>query len=480
LETQPQNDINNETRLFNLVRNWYQLYPGTVFPLDSWAKKLDAYGLSEKDDLEGDFEVNVGRYKITFDNPGMIPVLASINLGADRQHIAKLLQHHACTVIDFDSMRHGEDFSRRHNDDSGKLKDLSRLRIEIEFFGAMLKVPEQRQVIESYINSAGTDISMPMMMSDHPPFWPNSRIDAFFSNFMSGQVTGDLPVEACPSEFLSGDLYLAALPDDEIRTLLHRGGFLNKWAINENGYRDRLFAKALEGAALGNGSDNAAVIRAINSVTDETERGLIAKKLIGALANITDYSGSAVDGADKAALYLPLLDQNTFKDVIDSKVLRINLLEYPVVGQFKTSPFHEMDETRLFRDLSDELMAIAPEDLRTHHFRSLSIFAKHWPKAHKATDVDINGLVVHMVKGLQCFLEAPCPVDKSKHDELASTRVGRFIKLAARLTPPDYERLNQMSSECKRIMCLNGYKIAEFSGMSYQDKGQVLDDALGL
>lgn len=475
MEPTSTNPVNNETKLFQLVRNWYQLYPDTLFPLDSWEKKLKTYDLTEKDELT----VEAGKYMISFENPGLIPVLASINLGADRHHIANLIKHHACTVLDYDSLRHGTDFSRPYPV-TEKFKDLSRSRIENEFFGAMLHLPEKRQAIESYINSEGVDVSIPLMTCDHSPFWPNNRIDAFFSKLVSGQATGLLPVQADPEAFLNGELSLAAMPDDEIRTLLHRGGFLNKWATNENGNRDQLFAKALEAAALESGLDGAAVIRAINGVTDETERGLIANKLIGSLANITGYRGTEVDGADTAALYLPLLDQNKFKDVIDSKVLRINLLEYPVEGKFKTSPFHEVDETSLFRELNDELMAIAPEDLRTHHFRSLSVFAKHWPRAHKAPDVDVNGLVIHMVQGLQRFLEAPCPVDKSKHDELANQRLGRFIKLAARLTPPDYERLNQMSSECKRIMCLNGYKIAEFSGMSNQDKGRVLDDALGL
>lgn len=466
--------VNKETKLFQLVRNWYQLYPGTVFALESWAKKLDAYGLREKEELT----VEVGKYMISFENPGLIPVLASINLGADRQHIAKLIQHHTCTVADYDSLRHGEDFSRPYPE-TAKLKDLSRSRIENEFFGAMLHLPEKRQAIESYINSEGVDVSIPLITSDHSPFWPNTRIDDFFSKLLSGQATGVQPVETDLDEFFDDAINLASLTDEEIRTLIHRAGFLNKWAINENGYLDQLFPKVFEGIVTESTPNDAAVIRAINSVTDETERQLIANKLISSLSNIID-KGNSADGADIVAMCFPLLNAKTFPDVVQSIVLRINLLEYPVEGKFKTSPFHEVDESRLFRKLSDELMAIAPEDMRTHHFRSLSVFAKHWPRAHKAQDVDVNGLVIHMVKGLQRFLEAPCPVDKTKHDDLANKRVGRFIKLAARLVEPDYERLNRMNSECKRIMCLNGYKIAEFSGMSNQDKGRVLDDALGL
>jgi hypothetical protein len=475
LESKPQSDVNNETRLFHLVRNWYQLYPGTLFPLESWAKKLETYGLSNKEELT----IYVGEYTISFENPGMIPLLASISLGADKQNLSNLIQHHTCTLVDYDSIGHGIDLSFP-DPEAEKYKALTRSRIENQFFGAMLLLPEKKQDVESYINSEGVDVSIPLMTFDHLPFWPSSRIDEFFSRLSSGQETGLQPIQADPDAFLNGELNLAALPDDEIRTLIHRGGFLNKWAIIENGYKDQLFYRALDGSSLRNGPDNDAVIRAINSVTDETERRLIASKLISSLSNITSNVSLEVDGATLAAAYFPQLDQTKFKDVIDSKVLLINLLEYPVAEHFKNSPYHEVDEASLFKGLSDELMSIAPEDLRTHHFRSLSIFAKHWPNAHKATDVDINGLVVHMVKGLQCFLEAPRPVDRSKHDELASNRVGRFIKLAARLTPPDYERLNQMSSECKRIMCLNGYKIAEFSGMSNQDKGRVLDDALGL
>lgn len=485
MESRLPNPVNNETKLFQLVRNWYQLYPDTLFPLDAWARKLDTYALTGKEELE----IAVGANIHWVEHPGMIPVLASINLGVDQKQIAKLVKHHGCSVNDYDSHRYQRvaqtpETKQEHK----KFIDLTRSKFQHEFIGAVLQVPENLPDVESYINSAWQGIEVQLISAEHAHLWPNTRMDDYFARLkVEKELPEERPQQTEAASFLYGVLELAGMTDDKILSLIHRSGFLNKSATNENGYKDDLFPTAFHefdfhGHDNRKGANCAAVIRAINSVTDANERDLIASKLIKTLSEYSllyeDQGG--LEGHVSAAHFLPLLDNGVFGDVIDSTVLRLNLLEWPVEEKFVTSPLHEVDQSRLMCNLATEIMSIASEDFGRHHFKSLERFAKHWPAAHNATDVDVDGFVMHVMKGLECFLEAVRPVDSSEMDELTQRRVGRFLKLAATLGTPNYVKLNDLSSDSKRLMAVNGYKITEFTGMSNQHKGQVLDDALGL
>lgn len=483
MEPTSTNPVNNETKLFQLVRNWYQLYPDSLFPLDAWERKLNTYALAGKEELE----ITIGANILSVNHPGMIPVLASINLGVDQKQIAKLINHHGCSLTDYDSIGYKRLKQTPETKlENNKFVDLTRSRFEHEFIGSILNLPEKLPELESYINSGWMGIDVPLILSEHSHLWPNTRIDDYFARLnVDRALVGERPQHTESVKFIAGYMDLSAMPDERIRSLLSRSGFLNKKAIHENGYADNIFLTAFKESDF-HGEDNSkgknagAVIRAINTVTNANERDQIAFKLIKTLSDYHIVYENGLEGHAAAAEFLPQLDADVFGDVIDSTVLRLNLLEWPVEENFVTSPLHKVDQRCLMHSLATEIMSVAPEDMGRHHFKSIERFTKHWPEAHTAKDVDVDGFVMHLMKGLQCFLNAVRPVDSSLIDDLVKKHVGAFLKLASSVSTPNYERLNDLSSESKAIMAVNGYRINEFTGMSYQHKGQVLDDALGL
>lgn len=473
MDLQPINDLNAETKLYQLVQNWFQLHPGTLIPLDAWNRKLEAYGLAGKDE----FNVQTSRHKLTIENAGMIPMLAAISLSADVDFLAKLVTHHNCSIVDYDGLGVGQITPGPNFREPGpKISVMSRARIQNQFIRAILKVPERADEMRSYIESGMNHVAIPVILSEQSHLWPNSRIDDYLAQFRAGaENQGPIPQQMLISELMEADIDLVNTPDAEILTMLHRGGILNDDARSEHGCSEFFFEKLFDKVMTEWKRSQGAVIRAINNATGD-DRSAIAQKLICAMSNISKFDSERWAAARD---FYTKLDEKTYQDVFASTVLKVNILGMPVPEDMAFACL-KVDEKEVFSDLSKELMSIKPESFRAYHFKSLGSVINHWTVANIVKDVDINGLVKHVMNAHQCFMTYPTRDRIGGIDMLVNHDCEQFLKIASTLATPDYDRLNELNSESKRIMVKNGYKIKYFKGMTYQDKGRVLSDDLGL
>lgn len=474
MDLQPPNDLNPETKLYQLVQNWFKLHPGTLIPLDAWNRKLQAYGL----DRNREFKIQTPHHVLTVENPGMIPLLAAISLGDDLDYLAKLVTHHSCSFYDSDS------FGVSQFNEGPKLTEagpgiaiMSRPRIERLFIGAILKNPEQLDVMRSYIDVPGNTIAIPVVLSDQENLWPDTLISEYVSRARAGEEsTGVVPRQMSLSELMDSDLDLSNTPEAEILTLLRRGGILNDDARVEHLCSDFFFERLFGSQKLEWQQSKDAVIRAINGAKGD-DRIAIASKLKAMVMNVASYDLERLGAA--LSIYTKI-DKNAYPEVFASTILKLNNVGDAASPEVAASTHVDISAENLLSDLSTEIMAVKPDDFRAYHFNSLGYFAERWEDAHIANAVDMNEFVKHVMAGFKSFKAHPVQDGLEALHSQVEKDCTQFLKVALKLATPNYNKLNELDSESKLFMVRSGYKIKYFKGMTYQDKGRVLSDDLGL
>lgn len=468
--------MNADTKLFQVVRKWFQANPDTQIPLDAWERKLVSYGLSENPR----FSIKCDGRLIRVSRP-LLPALASLSLGLGREHLGKTICHHGGTLRDVENVMSIRITGDHHPSVGQSFKNPEKSEIIKAMTSAMMTVPELRDDLLEDIRRLTDNSFMELLRVDDPRFWPNTSIEEFSASFRKSEDRNLLgPEQADVAKFTLDFVAGEETSGDQIIQWIERAGYINPDATFDNGYPNTFFHDVLIKAADGKDNDAIRIIAAINSVHDEGQKSALSQAIIGSLSNRPPNGPSGEVVAEKA---LALLDPVGYADVVNSPILRLNLLEWPVSQEHETSPFHIVDESTLFRELEQEIMAIEPSSMRYHHFLALRQFAKNWPQAQHTSDVEVDNLVAHVTRGLLHYLEQPRwggPTKTKQGNGFAQAKVEVFLKMTSKIAPPDYNVLNELDSASKRFLCSNGYNIRSFSGMSRQDKGQVLSDDLGL
>jgi hypothetical protein len=476
--SQPKQDPNPETKLFNLVRNWFQLHPDSLISHEAWARKLAAYLPTYQPDNH-DLWVVAGSHQINIYKPGMIQVLAAISLDQPLERIATLLEHHGCFVEDLtDCGLLVFPAKDPQPEDTGKFRPLTRYRITERCVQAFSLMPHHAEGLKSVSLTFNPlpDLTSALLTLDDCSFWRRTAIHDYLMDFREGRK-----LSACQPADMPFNQFRLGLEDgyertaDEILALMYRAGLLLPEASIENGY-DRLFFRDMLIRSVDGGTEAVAILNAINQVEDENQRRVIADKLISDLSNRTvpNYDGHG------RAILLAFLDQQKYSEVVNSMVLRVNLLEWPVPAIHQTSPFHFVNEQTLFSQIAEELQALPHESFTTHHFRCLHRFARHWDRAHIGAGVDVNKLVAHVMKGYECFTARPKAGGGEMINDDAESNLALFLEFSSKIAKPDYRMLQDIDSDSKRLLCLHGYNIKLFKGMTHQDKGRVLSEELGI
>lgn len=416
----------------------------------------------------------------------MIPVLASISLGLGREHLAATIQHHAITYENFEWLMSNDIQESEQKPLSEKLTKLSQENITRAMVEAFLTIPQFKHDLIKHRNELRKHAEMDFLRSDVRELWRSTQLDLFayevYSNRPQSRVLPSTlsdfltPAEKFSYTYLSReDVTL-----EDVRKIIRHAGHTSTHTKRDNLMDVRFFLNALLGASSGLPEFNK-IADAINDATDPGEIMEFSRAITRSLSFLVEDGPSGEVVAEKT---LRVLDPEKYKSVVDSRVLRINLLEWPMTKEEATSPYHILDEGSLFRELQQEIMSIRPESMEMHHFHSLRHFAKHWVKAHDPQGVDVDSLVAHVVKGLLNFQSKPrLPQHQTTQmdNDTITAKTEVFLKFALKVKEPDYKLLNSLlESTEKRLLCSVGYNIRNFNGMSNRDKGLVLTDELGM
>ena len=469
-----EKNINPATKLFQLMQSWYTTHPKTLIPDDAWNRKLVAYGLDNK----STFRFTADKYEITVERSGMIAVIAYMSITDDLEFLQKLMEQHHIDTSDYDLLSVGK-VDEKDTIGYTKLsnKRLSRSYIQSQLIGAILLTESGVKSVDDYLQREDGYIGLSVICSPQESLWPNTKIDEFYRDFnLHRNPNENIPMPLHARDLTEWHVKACDIPSPGLLDIMFRGGCFN---INtridygsQNGFLEDVFNFTFPEL-----SHN--VIKSFNEVLDDTKKTIISEKII---ASLSLMSSGSQEGHVVAELMCSNLDGNIYPDVIGSLVLKLNMLEWPVEEKHITSPYHRVNQETLFSDLATEIMGIDPVNFRAYHFKALERFAKNWPAAHNNSDVDVHELVNHVMCGLDRYLCDPIITSRGKDFILDSaiTRTVKFLKLAATISEPDYEKLNELPSAAKRVLCMNGYNIKKFTGMTHKDKGKVLCDELGM
>ncbi|MBI6882647.1 hypothetical protein [Pseudomonas putida] len=461
---------NNETRLFELVRNWFKLHPDSLIPHDSWKRKQVAFGIPDATKPNApDLKITTSASEVSFSNPDLIPFFAAVSLNQSDERISSLISHHNLSELDIRKCYYGN--IKCESGDEPKVideksKSLKCRNVTYRFGHGMVITPGRDKDLESMYSSENW-FSVVLLSSSHKHLWQNTKINEFHDARTVVHDPEDIPTEIRERSFLYG---LRGENADEILKLLERGGVFNLRAREETGAPPEFISDLV--SDLESSEVARRVMTALNSPRSPGERAAISHKIMCSMS----LSGARVDGAQTLIQLLKFLDQDVYPEIFDSKILKINAFEWPVVGNHITSPHHKVDYDSLFCDLSNELTSVKPADFVSYHFKALCLFAKHWNKAHNPKGIDLSALTFHIMSALDNFFDEQG--ERTMPGRKADVHVSKFIELISPLGEFNYEMLNQLSSRSKKLLCQNGFKIKMFTGMSNIDKGKVLSDEL--
>jgi hypothetical protein len=463
-------ELNTETLLFRQVRDWLELHPGSLIEKDILEQKMSAHGVLQQDSLY----ICVGKFQVRITNPDILPALAAISLGQSTSRIADLLNHHGCTIDAISGGNLQSTIFWKQPDEASCYKPLTALRIAQELVHAFHLIPSQAPRMKSLADPASTNnyLMMALLNVDDPRLWPVTGIEEYFSALRAGKVNlpeppSEMPISVFDLGLDSGYQHT----DEQVRELMKRAGLLSVDACQENAMKNLFYRSVLKNPTNAN---TLAIIRAINTVQDEGERKIFAQKLIRS----NQVVRSVQDHKDIAE-WFSKIDADVYPDVVHSRLIRINLLE-SAAKQDLNPPFLALNKNRLFRELADEILDISPSDFGFHHFRCMSQFVTNWPESLVRPPENVNTLVYQVMQGLEHFLAKRLAGSQEVLRESAKRRTATFLYAVSKVAEPDYKILNQLNSESKALMAMNGYKIQKFSGMTLLAKGRVLTDDLGL
>lgn len=468
-EASAQAGPNPETRLFNLVRNWFHKNPGALIPHEAWYAKLLAYGLIGKPE----YHITHRSHLITVKGESMIQALASVSLGEGTNRLAAILTHLNVDVLSIkDSSMKSTWASLDAPGDDNRL-ELPRFRIARELMLAFDQIPAQAERLKLLCEYENTnpDLTMGLLFLERPDLWHLTRVEECLKAYQDGTSTHSLVTWEMPNGvFQLGLQWGYQYQDSQIIELLRRAGVLVKEACVENCFSPMFYRGLLESAAISRNPDAIAIVGAMNSVRDEGVRRTVADKIIRAFSLPSNRKGH---GADTDQQCLALIDPASYPCVPASKVALINT----VIGP---SEDFSPDEGTLLGDLSNEILAVPPTEFGTHHFTCLAKFSLNWSNAHTGSNVDVNRLVRHVLESLEQFLDKKFHGSAAELHTHATKQTAAFLAVSLKLAKPDYSLLNELGSHSQGMLALAGYDIRQFTKMSNRDKGRVLSDELGL
>lgn len=477
MEKPKQDHPNQETRLFHLTRNWFQRNPGALIPNDSWTRKIQEFGISHKYRSFIEAEAD----SVTIGNLALIQVLASLSLGESTERLAQIIEHTGIRVLDIADSGLTTLVIKRDRATLPNERLLPRYRIVRECMKAFDLIPEkssQLGLLGQYENT-NPDLTMSLLFIDRPDLWHGTKLERYFEAREAKSTELPEKTDEMPEQvFTLGTQFGYEYSDEEVIELLRRAGHLCEGLTSENGFSITFYRHVLEHAASENNPDSLAIVKAINSVSDPSYRDIFANKIVRALCSqvVRDQYGAL-----QIWEYLSLLDQEKYSDVLQSRVLRLCVIDKPPKApDTYEADFYQFSSVSLFEDLANELFTVPEHGFDSYHFKALASFAMKWPKAHRGDDFDLNKLVYHVMRGLEHFLDKDFAGNVVAFQDTAITRAGLFLEVAVKLAEPNYKLLNRLNAQSQGLLVISGYDIRRLTKMTYKDKGRVLSDELGV
>jgi hypothetical protein len=483
------------TWLLRFAVEWYLDHPGQQIPHEVWSAEVEA--ANDRIEL---WNIYFRTQVITNVQPRIIPALAAICTGASEASLLAVIKHHGIQCIDLENCDFSWDDYEGESSWPGVdgLLSLDSWRVTKSIVDAMClddQLAEKlAEHLEDYQDHDEFDIAS--LLTNRSNLWPSTKLNEYLSripsdSFDEGEI---IPPIIGAATFKDVNVNFDTFSDDQILTMLDHSGNLTPGVVSENGFLkwqvymffSYLFNEAHESA------NYRRMIEAMNRIEDPARLAVITDRLLEAVADYdNDQPGK---GEELLRKMRELLDANRFRRVLDSMVLRLNLL--PVSSLLQNHQTHgdssnasELSEFFPDKDqalvkLHEELKELAPTAFRKPHFKAIGTLVEEWPFLQDMAGIDLHQLLMKTLEGLEAY-RISVHLDRwnMRTDEFvlnAAKEVGKLSQMVSKLDIVDYARFSGLSSQSKALLAGNGFDIKKFTGISNQDKGTLLSDVLGL
>jgi hypothetical protein len=187
------------------------------------------------------------------------------------------------------------------------------------------------------------------------------------------------------------------------------------------------------------------------------------------------------------------LDPVVYSKVFDSITMKVNLTSFSNVCLFdaineSNFPMEALkdilDPKDLLSKLSAELIALAPDQYRSQHFKALRRIASDEFPSVRFDALDLNPLLLAAIKGLDAYRATthtnPSGTVITTFKDTAEQDVKQLLRAALPHMKIDYSSFTSLTSDSKVFMAANGFEIKRIKGATRHDRGRMLYEQLGL
>lgn len=177
--------------------------------------------------------------------------------------------------------------------------------------------------------------------------------------------------------------------------------------------------------------------------------------------------------------------------LLDSIVLQINMIGTVATRVAETNknrhhyPAVFRDPEQITTNLYQEVSEALPHELGLAHFSALLFPERqdiHLPMQIIDPAMDREAFITRLLEGLNTFRGNPVKYTQEQREiqDIATDAVTTVIKTLAPLGDFDYSRFKDASSSSARLLAMAGLDTKRLPAMNRRDKGQLLEESLGL
>lgn len=492
-----EHDFVDAVELYEFARGWYAAEINAPQPIPEWNQLVS--------DLQNSGAVNepLGIYLgEKFAKPvdhSMIAVLAAISVGMPRESLLDVIKQNDLTVksllrCKFADVNYGDEGDEEYEfvEDEFNPVEMTPWHITNEIIQAVSLDPDLSRNLAAEYSAGDTtqNLQVAAAFAKNEAFWPSKGIKHALETGIRNrgpleQATPSTNVLYCGADF-------ANMPDDEIIQFLENSGNLLPECSQENGFENSFFRALFLKVSEKHGKNLIALANALNNAEDPDQLASLDERILIKLCDFEydDFTGGlpVLKGIQMS------LDESKYPSIRNSMIFKLNAMPLERIEKIKEENLDEhlgtgtdqffSEPQSIFASLSDDLMAIAPEDFRKGHFRAIGEFLKHRVHDQDLAQVDLNAVLLKIMQGLEAYLATVhydykgTPTEKLK--AVAEKHVGTLVAWLAPVMDIDYAEFAKLSSTSKALLASNGLDIRKLPRMTLQDKGRVLSDQLGM
>ena len=472
--------------LLNAIESWYDINGSTCQIPDSDYKSEDlAKAFAEAFNGSSNHTVSYGGGEMHEVSGKVLPLLAGIKLGFSLSTLKDIILHHDIGVSDIDNIDFadellgGDPVIKHRNGSFCSIIDFVTTSYQA------MSLASSRHFDMSHASDTKSITQLGLMHTEHEDFWPSHHIK------IRAQTVQEVAPSSLKNNWVSQHDFAhiitrlndeSSFPNASPMDFLIRIGML----LPETAKRSTAHYSFWEETAEQSMSGNTACTKLLEYCANHPNPD-VQKRVNQALLSLGGYE--FMD--DAGAMYnhfKSIFNNDTYRDTFSKIVPRINLVPYDP-GEF-LAYFPEDREYCNFLNHKETILSVVAKEILEQPveelgYNQLYVFAKlkclEIP-AQRIEGFNPEALINHIVDGIGAYSSKKPLINchKQRMDLEVKTSLAELISLVQLNHKIDYKAFEHRTSSEKALLITSGFLREEMTGLTYQDKGYIFTQELGV